>query len=52
MTGDILNISEEMLGRTFNESGKAFDSDTAATAEDFLNIKGEQISLSVITQKE
>ena len=43
-TGDVLKmpISEEMLGRTFNGSGKPVDQkDLPILAEDYLDIMGE-----------
>lgn len=45
-TGDVLRmpISEEMLGRTFNGSGKPKDSGPAVLAEDFLDITGMPIN--------
>jgi vacuolar-type H+-ATPase subunit B/Vma2 len=40
--GDILKtpVSEDMLGRIFNGSGKAIDNGPAVLAEDFLDIQG------------
>merc|ERR1719183_3154006 len=45
-TGDVLRmpISEEMLGRSFNGSGRAIDHAPAVLAEDFLDIQGEPIN--------
>lgn len=45
-TGDILRmpISEEMLGRTFNGSGKPKDGGPPVLAEDFLDIMGMPIN--------
>ncbi|GCC17853.1 hypothetical protein chiPu_0021587, partial [Chiloscyllium punctatum] len=42
-TGDILRapVSEDMLGRVFNGSGKPIDKGPAVVAEDFLDINGE-----------
>lgn len=37
-------ISEEMLGRTFNGSGKPIDNGPPIFAEDFLDITGEPIN--------
>lgn len=47
-TGDVLKmaISEEMLGRTFNGSGKAIDGAPAVVAEDYLDIEGQPINPS------
>jgi V-type H+-transporting ATPase subunit B len=41
-TGDILKIpvSEDMLGRVFNGSGKAIDKGPKVFAEDYLDIQG------------
>ena len=40
-TGDILRmaVSEDMLGRVFNGSGKAIDKGPSVLAEDFLDIQ-------------
>lgn len=45
-TGEILRmpISEEMLGRTFNGSGKPIDRGPAVLAEDYLDINGSSIN--------
>jgi hypothetical protein len=45
-TGDVLKmaISEEMLGRTFNGSGKPKDGGPPVLAEDFLDINGQPIN--------
>ena len=45
-TGDVMRmpISEEMLGRSFNGSGKAIDGAPAVLAEDFLDINGQPIN--------
>lgn len=45
-TGDVLKmpISEEMLGRAFNGSGKAIDNAPPVLAEDFLDIQGKPIN--------
>ncbi|XP_028391051.1 V-type proton ATPase subunit B [Dendronephthya gigantea] len=45
-TGDILRtpVSEDMLGRVFNGSGKAIDRGPAVLAEDFLDIMGQPIN--------
>jgi V-type H+-transporting ATPase subunit B len=45
-TGDILRIpvSEDMLGRVFNGSGKAIDKGPPVLAEDFLDIQGQPIN--------
>jgi V-type H+-transporting ATPase subunit B len=45
-TGDVLRmpISEEMLGRAFNGSGKPRDRGPAVLAEDFLDIMGQPIN--------
>lgn len=42
-SGDILRtpVSEDMLGRVFNGSGKAIDKGPKVLAEDFLDIMGE-----------
>ena len=47
-TGDVLKmaISEEMLGRSFNGSGKAIDSAPPVVAEDYLDIQGQPINPS------
>ncbi|XP_045923549.1 V-type proton ATPase subunit B, brain isoform [Micropterus dolomieu] len=45
-TGDILRtpVSEDMLGRVFNGSGKPIDRGPAVMAEDFLDIMGQPIN--------
>lgn len=45
-TGDILRIpvSEDMLGRVFNGSGKPIDKGPNVLAEDFLDIQGQPIN--------
>ncbi|CEL96590.1 unnamed protein product [Vitrella brassicaformis CCMP3155] len=45
-TGDIMKmpVSEEMLGRAFNGSGKPIDGGPVVLAEDFLSINGEPIN--------
>lgn len=45
-TGDILRIpvSEDMLGRVFNGSGKPIDKGPPVLAEDFLDIQGQPIN--------
>ncbi|OUC49927.1 V-type ATPase, B subunit [Trichinella nativa] len=45
-TGDILRIpvSEDMLGRIFNGSGKPIDKGPAVLAEEFLDIMGQPIN--------
>jgi len=45
-TGDILRIpvSEDMLGRIFNGSGKAIDKGPPVLAEDYLDISGQPIN--------
>ncbi|RHY54180.1 hypothetical protein DYB34_003945 [Aphanomyces astaci] len=47
-TGDVLKmpISEEMLGRAFNGSGKAIDGGPPVVAEDYLDIQGQPINPS------
>ncbi|CAK4069042.1 unnamed protein product [Aphanomyces euteiches] len=47
-TGDVLKmpISEEMLGRAFNGSGKAIDGAPPVVAEDYLDIQGQPINPS------
>ncbi|XP_048477291.1 V-type proton ATPase subunit B, brain isoform-like, partial [Rhincodon typus] len=44
--GDILRapVSEDMLGRVFNGSGKPIDKGPAVVAEDFLDINGQPIN--------
>nr|CAH8845588.1 unnamed protein product [Trichobilharzia regenti] len=45
-TGDILRtpVSEDMLGRVFNGSGKPKDKGPAILAEDYLDIQGQPIN--------
>ncbi|XP_039607886.1 V-type proton ATPase subunit B, brain isoform-like [Polypterus senegalus] len=45
-TGDILRtpVSEDMLGRIFNGSGKPIDKGPTVLAEDFLDINGQPIN--------
>ncbi|KIH44407.1 hypothetical protein ANCDUO_25567, partial [Ancylostoma duodenale] len=45
-TGDILRtpVSEDMLGRIFNGSGKPIDRGPPVLAEDFLDINGQPIN--------
>merc|ERR1712136_259072 len=45
-TGDILRtpVSEDMLGRVFNGSGKPIDKGPPVLAEDFLDIQGQPIN--------
>uniref|UniRef100_A0A8C5Q5N3 Vacuolar proton pump subunit B n=1 Tax=Leptobrachium leishanense TaxID=445787 RepID=A0A8C5Q5N3_9ANUR len=45
-TGDILRtpVSEDMLGRVFNGSGKPIDRGPTVMAEDFLDINGQPIN--------
>merc|ERR1711988_1844398 len=45
-TGDILKtpVSEDMLGRIFNGSGKPIDKGPTVMAEDFLDIQGQPIN--------
>lgn len=45
-TGDVLKmpISEEMLGRAFNGSGKAIDNAPPVLAEEYLDIQGKPIN--------
>jgi len=45
-TGDVLKmpISEEMLGRAFNGSGKCIDNAPPVLAEDYLDINGQPIN--------
>eukprot|EP00639_Heterosigma_akashiwo_P002206 CAMPEP_0194582158 /NCGR_PEP_ID=MMETSP0292-20121207/15393_1 /TAXON_ID=39354 /ORGANISM="Heterosigma akashiwo, Strain CCMP2393" /LENGTH=510 /DNA_ID=CAMNT_0039436167 /DNA_START=30 /DNA_END=1562 /DNA_ORIENTATION=- len=47
-TGDVLKmpISEEMLGRAFNGSGKCIDNAPPVLAEDYLDIQGQPINPS------
>ena len=44
-TGDILRtpVSEDMLGRVFNGSGKPIDKGPSVLAEDFLDIQGNRL---------
>ena len=45
-TGDILRtpVSEDMLGRVFNGSGKPIDAGPPVMAEDYLDIMGQPIN--------
>jgi len=45
-TGDILRtpVSEDMLGRVFNGSGKPIDKGPSVMAEDYLDIQGQPIN--------
>lgn len=45
-TGDILRtpVSEDMLGRVFNGSGKPIDKGPPILAEDYLDIQGQPIN--------
>ena len=45
-TGDILRtpVSEDMLGRVFNGSGKPIDAGPPVLAEDYLDIMGQPIN--------
>jgi len=45
-TGDVLKmpVSEDMLGRIFNGSGKPIDNGPPVLAEDFLDIQGQPIN--------
>jgi len=45
-TGDIMRtpVSEDMLGRVFNGSGKPIDNGPAVLAEDYLDIQGQPIN--------
>jgi V-type H+-transporting ATPase subunit B len=47
-TGDVLKmaISEEMLGRAFNGSGRCIDNGPPVLAEDYLDIQGQPINPS------
>lgn len=47
-TGDVLKmpVSEEMLGRSFNGSGKVIDNAPAVLAESYLDINGTPINPS------
>lgn len=49
-TGDILKspVSEDMLGRVFNGSGKPIDKGPTVLAEDFLDIQGKVISMYML----
>jgi V-type H+-transporting ATPase subunit B len=49
-TGDTLKIpvSEDMLGRIFNGSGKAIDKGPKVFAEEFLDINGKNIDITFI----
>lgn len=48
-TGDILRtpVSEDMLGRVFNGSGKPIDKGPPILAEDYLDIDGNRLQLSL-----
>jgi F0F1-type ATP synthase beta subunit len=48
-TGDVLKmpVSEDMLGRVFNGSGKAIDKGPKVFAEDYLDIMGMSIFVLV-----
>lgn len=45
-SGDIMrtSVSEDMLGRVFNGSGKAIDNGPAVMAEEYLDINGSPIN--------
>jgi V-type H+-transporting ATPase subunit B len=45
-TGDVMRmpVSEDMLGRTFNGSGKPIDKGSAVLAQDLLDIEGSSIN--------
>ena len=51
-SGDILRtpVSEDMLGRVFNGSGKAIDKGPRVLAEDYLDIMGK-MALSIVQYK-
>uniref|UniRef100_A0A6I8RGN6 Vacuolar proton pump subunit B n=1 Tax=Xenopus tropicalis TaxID=8364 RepID=A0A6I8RGN6_XENTR len=53
-TGDILRtpVSEDMLGRVFNGSGKPIDKGPTVMAEDYLDINGQPINPYVRTYPE
>merc|ERR1712087_91790 len=53
-TGNILTtpVSEDMLGRIFNGSGKPIDKGPSVLAEDFLDINGQPINPQVRTYPE
>lgn len=48
-TGDILRmpVTEDMLGRVFNGSGKPIDKGPPVLAEDFLDIQGMFLNISM-----
>ena len=50
-TGDVLKIpvSEDMLGRVFNGSGKPIDKGPQVLAEDYLDIQGNSTSFLLIS---
>ena len=52
-TGDILRqaVSEDMLGRVFNGSGKPIDKGPSVMAEDYLDIQVEMKIESISTNK-
>jgi len=52
-TGDILRtpVSEDMLGRILNGSGKPIDNGPAILAEDFLDIQGALEKLQPVVCK-
>ena len=50
VTSCALPLSEDMLGRVFNGSGKAIDKGPQVLAEDYLGIMGK-IALSVVQYK-
>jgi V-type H+-transporting ATPase subunit B len=41
-------VSEDMLGRVFNGSGKPIDKGPTVLAEDFLDIQGKVISMYML----
>jgi V-type H+-transporting ATPase subunit B len=49
-TGDVLKmpVSEDMLGRVFNGSGKAIDKGPKVFAEEYLDIMGNIFSISTL----
>ena len=52
-TGDILRqaVSEDMLGRVFNGSGKPIDKGPSVMAEDYLDIQVEMKTVSISTNE-
>ena len=52
-TGDILRqaVSEDMLGRVFNGSGKPIDKGPSVMAEDYLDIQVEMKTESISTNE-